>query len=171
MNFDKAINRLLGHEGGFTNNSSDPGNWTGGKIGKGQLKGTKFGISAASYPNEDIVGLTRERAVHIYWRDFWTPLRGEQLHDGVAYQLLDYAVNSGIPRAIKDYQRALGVTPDGDFGPKSQAAALTTSETDQLMRVLAYRLKFMKDLPAWRSFSRGWADRIAENLLYAAEDS
>ena len=33
MNFDKAFKLLIGHEGGFTDNRSDPGNWTGGKVG------------------------------------------------------------------------------------------------------------------------------------------
>jgi hypothetical protein len=33
----------------------DPGNWTGGAIGKGELRGTKWGISAQTYPQIDIL--------------------------------------------------------------------------------------------------------------------
>ena len=58
MNFDKAFDRLIGHEGGFTNDSRDAGNWTGGKVGVGKLVGTKFGLSAATYPTLDIKNIT-----------------------------------------------------------------------------------------------------------------
>ena len=44
--FDKVFNRVIGHEGGFQNMHHDRGNWTGGKVGEGELKGTKFGLSA-----------------------------------------------------------------------------------------------------------------------------
>lgn len=54
MTFDKAFDRLIGHEAGYSNDRRDPGNWTGGIVGKGQLKGTKFGIAANTYPNLDI---------------------------------------------------------------------------------------------------------------------
>lgn len=49
MTFDKAFNRLIGHEAGYSNDRRDPGNWTGGKVGIGTLKGTKFGIAANTY--------------------------------------------------------------------------------------------------------------------------
>ena len=42
MNFDKAFDRLIGHEGGFTNDSRDAGNWTGGKVG-GIVTGKQIG--------------------------------------------------------------------------------------------------------------------------------
>lgn len=171
INFEKAINRVLPHEGGFTRNPADPGNWTGGKVGRGQLKGTKFGISAAAYPHLDIKNLTWGQASEIYYRDFWSPLHAGRLHDGVAYQLLDFAINSGIRTAIRAYQRALRVTDDGIFGPQSLAAAEAMSETDQIMLLLAERLDWMASLSIWQTFGRGWARRIAKNLRYGAEDS
>lgn len=171
MNFDKAIGRILSHEGGYTINPADRGNWTSGTIGVGTLKGTKYGISAMTYPNEDIKNLTWNRAVELYRRDFWQPLVAERLHDGVAYQLLDFAVNSGIRNALRAYQRALGVKDDGAFGVKSLAASAAMSETDQIMRLLAERLEFMVNTKSWLDFSRGWARRIAANLRLGSEDS
>lgn len=52
--FDKAFEIVVGHEGGYTDHPSDPGGET------------KFGISKRSYPNENIKGLTLERAKQIY---------------------------------------------------------------------------------------------------------
>jgi len=159
MNFDLAIERILGHEGGYVNDPNDPGGET------------KFGISKRSYPNVDIKNLTLDQAKAIYHRDFWSKVRGDMLYDGVAYQTLDFAVNSGIETAIRYLQRALGVADDGHFGAVSAKAAKDMSESDQIMRLNAERLDFMRKLKVWPSFGKGWAGRIAENLRYGATDS
>ena len=171
MNFDTAFDRLIGHERGFSDDPNDPGNWTGGALGFGKLKGTNHGVSAASYPDLDIKGLSREDAKTIYRRDFWDKINGDRLHDGVAFQLFDFAVNSGIETAVRYLQRALGVADDGRWGPKSQAAADSTTESDTIMSLNAERLSYMTRLSNWPSASRGWARRIAGNLRYGAKDS
>lgn len=43
-----------------TDDRNDKGNWTGGRVGVGQLKGTKYGISAAAYLHLGIKSLTLE---------------------------------------------------------------------------------------------------------------
>jgi lysozyme family protein len=159
MNFDQIFDRLIGHEGGYVNHPDDPGGET------------KYGISKRSYPYLDIRKLTRDEAKTIYRKDFWEPLHGDALHDGVAFQLFDFAVNSGIDTAIRYYQRALGVADDGHFGPKSLAATQAMSESDQIMRLCAERLDYMRRLSTWPTFGKGWAGRIAENLRYGAVDS
>lgn len=169
--FNLAFDRLLGHEGNFTDDRRDRGNWTTGIIGKGQLKGTKFGISAMTYPTLNIKGLTVDDAKQIYYRDFWSKIHGEDLPDGAAFQVFDFAVNSGITTAIRYYQRAIDVADDGIFGPRSVAAAKAMSESDQIMRLNALRLDFMRRLSTWPNYGRGWAGRIVQNLLFGAEDS
>jgi lysozyme family protein len=159
MKFDDMFTRLLGHEGGYVNDPQDPGGET------------NWGISKRSYPHVDIRNMTREKARDIYYQDFWLPLNGDQLHDGVAWQLFDFAVNSGIGTAIRAYQRALGVADDGHFGPVSLAAAKAATETDQIMRLLAERLDFMTRTNNWPYHGKGWARRIAANLRFASEDS
>lgn len=168
--FDDVIGRILDHEGGFTLNPADRGNWTGGKIGSGKLKGTKYGISAMTYPNEDIANLTLAQAKFIYRRDFWDVLKADRFHDGTAFQLLDFAVNSGIPTAIKAFQRAIGVRVDGVFGPQSLAASAMFSEAAQIMLVLAERLEFMVNAGGWLTFSKGWVRRVAANLRWGVLD-
>ena len=92
--------------------------WTGGKVGKGVLKGIKQGISAASYPDEDILNLTKERAKFLYRRDFWGKVRGDQLPEQIRLHVRDFAINVGIGVAIRELQRACGVTIDGLIGQK-----------------------------------------------------
>jgi lysozyme family protein len=159
MNFDDIFTRLLGHEGGYVNHPADPGGET------------NWGISKRSYPHVNIKGLTKEAAQEIYRKDFWEPIDGDVLYDGVAFQLFDFAVNSGIQTAIRYYQRALGVADDGHFGNVSLQASKEMSESDQIMRLNAERLDYMRKLKTWPSFGSGWAGRIAENLRYGAKDS
>jgi lysozyme family protein len=158
-NFDIVFDRLMGNEGGYVNDPADPGGET------------NWGISKRSYPNVDIKNLTREQAKAIYLRDFWQPLDGDQLYDGVAFQLFDFAVNSGISTAIRAFQRALDVADDGHFGPHSLAAAQDLPEWKQIMRLLAERLDFMRKLKSWKDFGAGWAGRIADDLRYGAVDT
>uniref|UniRef100_UPI00300981B3 glycosyl hydrolase 108 family protein n=1 Tax=Acinetobacter higginsii TaxID=70347 RepID=UPI00300981B3 len=104
MNFDKAFDRLIGHEAGYSIDKRDPGNWTGGKIGIGVLKGTKYGIAANTYPNLDIKNLTLDQAKQIYKKDWWDKLGADSLHSAIVFQLWDFAVNAGKSRAIKELQ-------------------------------------------------------------------
>lgn len=157
--FRNLIERVLGHEAGYVNNPKDPGGET------------KWGISKRSYPTLDIKNLTREGAIAIYHDDFWEHIHADVLPDALDYQLLDSAVNSGIPQSLRFLQRALGVADDGHFGPHSRAALLKADLNDVLFLFLAERLEFMTKLNNWENASKGWARRIAMNLRYAAEDN
>lgn len=154
-----AINRLLGNEGGYVANPADPGGVT------------NWGISQRSYPHLDIANLTRDDAIAIYKRDFWDKIDGDAMPPGVGFQLLDFAVNSGIETAIRALQRAVGVADDGHFGPVSLAAIKAQSPADTIMKFLAERLMFMTGLSTWVDFGKGWARRIAADLRYGAADT
>ena len=169
IDFDKAFDRLIGHEGGYTNNPADDGNWTGGKQGRGILQGTKYGIAASSYPYLTIKDLTVEKAKEIYYRDYWQLIG--KAHPAIKFQLFDAAVNHGHGNAIRMLQKAVGVTDDGWWGSNSQAALDKEDHNDILMRFLGYRLKFWASLTKFTEFGRGWTIRGAENLILAAEDN
>lgn len=173
ITFDKAFDRLIGHEGKFTANPKDDGNWTGGKQGRGELKGTKYGISAASYPHLDIKNITLADAKLIYRQDFWDVVG--KVHDSVKFQLFDAAVNHGRGNAVRFLQRAVQVADDGIWGPRSQSALekfeKERGHSDILLRFAAYRFKFWASLARFNEFGAGWVIRGADNLLYAAEDN
>ena len=94
---EKALVVVFGHEGGLQCDPSDPGNWTGGKVGLGKQGCTKYGIATNTYPKEDIKKLTIERAAVLYKRDFWNPLRLSEFESqGIATEIFDTAVNCGV---------------------------------------------------------------------------
>lgn len=167
MNFDQAFHKLLGHEGGFTDDKRDPGNWTGGRVGVGELKGTNFGIAANTYPEEDIRNLTVDRAKLLYRRDFWNRIRADELPAVIRYPMFDAAVNSGVPQASRWLQRAVGATADGIIGPRTLAATNAMEPQVVLRRLLSVRLRFMTGLSNWPVHGRGWARRIADLMEIA----
>jgi lysozyme family protein len=75
-NFDRMFEIVAGHEGCLTAHPADPGNWTDGAVGAGICRGTKFGISAAAYPDLDIANLTLDAAKALYQRDYWQRIAG-----------------------------------------------------------------------------------------------
>jgi lysozyme family protein len=157
--FDTIFERLFAHEGGYVNDPADPGGET------------KYGISKRSYPRVDIRNLTREDAKDIYRRDFWEPLNLDGLSFAVKFQLCDFAVNSGIGTAIRYLQRAIGVADDGVWGPHSKSVALTISEPDLIMILIAERMIFQTKLKNWPDHGKGWTVRNAQNLRIAAKDT
>lgn len=164
MNFDESFERLVGIEGAFTDDPKDRGNWDSGVIGKGTCKGTKYGISAMSYPTLDIKNITLDQAKGIYRRDYWTPVRADELPDSVRFDVFDGAVNSGVSQSAKWLQRAVGTNPDGVIGAQTVAAARIAGP---LLPAYfnGYRLQFYTDASAWPTYSKGWARRVASNLL------
>jgi lysozyme family protein len=153
MTFEKAVERVLAHEGGWVHHENDPGGET------------KYGISKRAYPNEDIKNLTLARAKQIYKRDYWDKCRCDDLPFEVRFDVFDAAVNSGVSQASKWLQRAVGAKPDGVIGNLTIKAAQQIDGMTIAMRMNGERLKFMTDLPTWQHFGKGWARRIAENLL------
>lgn len=153
MKFDDAFKRLIGHEGALSDDPNDPGGLT------------KYGISQRSYPNVDIKALTLDEAKSIYKRDYWNAVQMEHLPEGIRFDLFDMAVNSGVSQAVKTLQRAVGAGEDGKLGPVTIAAVRDFSEAQVVARFNGARLMFMTDLMTWQHFGKGWARRIAANLM------
>ncbi len=157
--FDVVFDRLIGNEGGYVNDPKDPGGET------------NWGISKRSYPDLDIKALTRDQAKAIYLRDFWQRGHMDEYDPAIAFQIFDFAVNSGIDTALRKLQAAVRVADDGHIGPVTVAAIKAMSVTDLIMRFAAQRLRFMTKLRNWPQAGAGWVNRIANDLDYGAEDS
>lgn len=157
MDFDRAFDRLIAHEGGYVNDPRDPGGET------------KFGIAKRSYPSLNIANLTRDDAKAIYRRDFWDVLANA--HPAVKFQVFDFAVNSGIGTAIRKLQAAIGAADDGVWGKVSADKLGAMDLNDVLMRFAAQRLNYYTALSTWPTFGKGWARRVAGQLNYSAEDN
>ena len=138
----------LAYEGELSMNRSDPGNWTGGKVGVGTLKGTNFGIAASSHPSLDIAHLTKAEAEAIYRAEYWAPAGCEALPAGLDLSHFDGTVNSGRGRSAKWLAKADTIASAGTVAARIQAYN-------------SARLSFDQALANWRRFGKAWGARVA----------
>ncbi len=143
-NLPNCLPVTFAYEGGLSMIRSDPGNWTGGKVGVGALNGTNFGIAASSHPTLDIKALTRAEAGAIYEREYWGPAGCEALPTGLDLSHFDGTVNSGRGRSGRWLARA------GSGAVADRIHAYTTA-----------RLSFDQALRSWRTFGKAWGARCA----------
>jgi lysozyme family protein len=157
MNFDEAFQRVIGSEGGYSNDPADPGG------------ATRYGISKRAYPGEDIPSLTLERAKLLYRRDYWGAAGCDAVPEQVRYPLFDMAVNQGVRAAIKALQHGVGETEDGILGPLTLQAAQSAPVWRVLFRFDAARLCTYTELDdaRWARFGRGLIRRVAQTMTEA----
>lgn len=155
MDFDLAFDKLLGHEGGYSNHPSDPGGET--------MWGITARVARANGYLGDMRSMPRHMAKDLYRKLYWNKVRADELPAALRYPMFDAAVNSGPKQAICWLQRAVDVGEDGQIGPMTLAAAQRAGAAAAI-RLTAERLDFMTSLPTWGAFGRGWARRIASIL-------
>jgi lysozyme family protein len=168
MDWDTALTHLLDIEGGFTDDSADPGN----KLPDGRPGCTNLGVTQAAWEayigrkvtHDEMRALTRKDVDPFYRAMYWDSIRADDLPQLLRYAVFDAGVNSGPVTAIRWLQQAVGATPDGILGPKTLAAINELNHDATLRRMLAKRLTAMTSMSGWPSFSRGWARRVATLL-------
>jgi lysozyme family protein len=157
MNFDQAFENLIGNEGGYSYHTEDKGGET--------MWGITYAVARSQGYFGPMYALSRSQAKDIYFRCYWQPILASQLPPDVCFDVFDGAVNSGVVQSAKWLQRAIGVDDDGVIGPITLAAAGMVPSGALRAKYNGQRLAFMTDLPNWGSFGKGWAKRIAKNLL------
>jgi len=159
--FQQAMDWLAGYEGGFVNHPKDPGGAT--MRGVTQRVYDAYMKSKGLYPRS-VKHLTDKEHDAIYREQYWLPIKGDELPNGVAAALFDYGVNSGTSRAVKTLQRIVGASPDGVVGLHTLAKVndyVKRYGQAQLIKKLSMeRLAFVKRLKTWPTFGKGWQRRI-----------
>jgi lysozyme family protein len=166
--FNTAFAQTIGLEGKYSNDEKDPGNWTGGAVNKGELKGTMYGISAAAYPTLDIPSLGLPQVKGIYQKDFWDRLRCDTLPDIVAIALFKEGVNMGPTGAAKALQRSLRVTPaDGVIGQVTTGVATSTAPKQVLEGFLTECAYEYTQMENFDKYGKGWLSRVIQTAVEA----
>jgi lysozyme family protein len=157
MKFDEAFEKLIGHEGRYSNHPDDPGGET--------MFGVTIKVARAHGYTGPMVDLPLDTAKDIYRTAYWDTVRADDLPEAVRFDVFDASVNSGPGQAVRFLQRATGSTDDGRLGPLTLRAVKAMDPQLLDKRLNGYRLRFMAELKNWPSFGRGWAARIATNLI------
>lgn len=157
MTFDEAFTKLMEHEGGHSNHPDDPGGET--------MWGITLRVARANGYVGEMRNMPQPVAKAIAKSLYWDKVHADSLPVQARYSAFDAAYNSGHAAAIKMLQRALGVEADGILGPKTLEAAAKADAVRLAARLNAHRLLLMTDLNNWQSFGKGWARRVAKNIL------
>lgn len=154
--FERAIEVVLAHEGGYSDHPADRGG------------PTNYGLSSRANPDVDIEALTRDEAVEIYWSRYWTGKHYDLLPERIAVKVFDLAVNMGHSPAVCCLQRALRavgqhVTVDGLVGRETAGAAAMLCELAVISALRSeaageYRVLLVRN-PTLSPFASGWLSR------------
>ncbi len=157
--FGQALAKVLLSEGAYSNDPQDPGG------------ATNFGITQRVYDAwrtqhgqliQSVKFISKDDVAAIYRANYWNAVQGDHLPAGVSYVVFDGAVNSGVSRSVKWLQNAVHVTADGQIGPVTLRAVAAYGNASKLIDAICdQRLAFLKGLPTWPHFGKGWGARIA----------
>ncbi len=171
--FEEALNVVLLHEGGYSDNKADKGGPTKYGISLRLLKDIKYDVDGdGDSDKDDIVHLTRTDADKIYLKNFWLANNFNLLeNEAIAIKLMDCSVNLGARRtAILTYQTLNEIlVEDLPIGEKFDDKLLDIlNNIDDRVFVDVLRLeqaKFYETLiklnPEFKVFKNGWARRAA----------
>ena len=157
-NYDKCLELILHHEGGYVNHPKDPGGET------------NLGVTKRVYEEwggtKDMVDLTVEDVAPIYEKNYWGREKGDDLPSGLDLCVFDFAVNAGPGRAAKYLQSMIGTTVDGGIGPNTLKAVYNYVEEVGLQGMIeeyqSGRISYYEQLSTFETFGRGWTRRVNE---------
>lgn len=157
-NFEESLAHVLKHEGGYVDHPKDPG----GATNLGCTKKVWEEWVGHEVTKDDIKALTIADVSPLYKARYWDKCRGDDLPRGVDFAVFDLAINSGVGRASKLLQRAVGVAADGAIGPATLAAVADANPRELATKICELRLAFLQVLPTWETFGKGWGRRVKE---------
>ena len=158
-NFDKCLEMLLHHEGGYVWHEADPGGET------------NLGVTKKVYQDwggtKDMIDLTVEDVAPIYKKNYWDRCKCDELSSGLDWAVFDWAVNSGTKRVSTALQKACGAERDGVIGNKTLALANGQDVKYMIEEIGVIRQSFYESLRTFKTFGRGLTRRNKETTEQA----
>lgn len=138
-NWERSFALTLKHEGGYADNPKDPG----GATNLGITIGTLSDWLGHKASKADVKALTPDAVKPIYRKNYWNAIGADRMEPGFDYACYDLAVNSGVGRAITMSKNVTGASPEA-----------------RIKALCAARLAFLRRLPTWPTFGKGWLARV-----------
>lgn len=166
-NFDKALELVLKHEGGYVDHPRDPG----GATNYGVTKKVYETYMGREVTKQEVKDMPLEAVGEIYKRKYWDKIRGDDLPSGLDWCVFDFAVNAGVSRASKILQGFLRTSVDGIIGSGTLQAIddYPTSIKGVIETYTAQRSSFYRTLSTYDTFGKGWDKRCYETRKTAIE--
>ena len=162
-NYDKCLETILHHEGGYVNHPKDPGGET------------NLGVTKRVYlehgGKKDMKDLLVEDVAPIYKKGYWDKMKGDQLPNGLDLCVFDFGVNAGPGRAAKYLQTMIGTVADGGIGPNTLKAVAEYVEAHGIDKTITNfqnaRQGYYEKLSTFDTFGKGWTRRVNETTELA----
>ena len=159
--FDTCVDYVLGHEGGLSEDASDPGGTTNFGISlrflrEVNLDSLKRAGIFGEVTKQTVIDLTLEQAKSLYFSEFWNHCPFDRIQNGIlAEYIFDMCVNHGIAEAVKLTQRACCaaqkqkdyVKDDGIFGAGT-LSAINRASFMLTPALIATRAGYMRQIVA-----------------------
>lgn len=152
----------------------DDPNDTGGRTCMGVIQRVYNSYrQARGEDHRDVWMISDDEIRAIYLRQYWMPLRADELPMAVAVKVFDMGVNAGIGVGARVLQRALGnVAIDSHIGGATIAAAIEAYRVDAvglLQRIGDERMKYYRQCRTWPHHGNGWTRRNTATLDHAMQ--
>lgn len=160
--FDICLAETLKWEGFWSDDPHDSGGATMRGITIGVFAGARgevLNAASAERLKRELRAISDDEVRAIYWRNYWVPLRADELPPGVDLAVFDFGVNSGITRAAKYVQRVVGARVDGHIGDATLRAIDEADPVAVIERLMADRRAFLRQIPTFWRFGKGWMNR------------
>ena len=165
VNYDKCLETILHHEGGYVNHPKDPGGET------------NLGVTKKVYQEhggtKDMKDLLVEDVAPIYKKGYWDKMKCDDIPSGLDLCLFDFGVNAGPGRAAKFLQSMIGTTVDGGIGPNTLAKLeeyiRENGEHEAVNKYQEMRQKYYEQLSTFDTFGKGWTRRVEETTKLALD--
>jgi lysozyme family protein len=179
-NFDKAIEKVLAHEGGYVNDPVDRGGETNWGISYRFLEKQVFGYG--NVPPNYVRNLTRDQAKELYRKYFWDKVSGDAIKAyAVSFPIFDMAVNKGPHVVVNHVREVFGqamipMTEAGAYMPTETLRRLNNLNTEYeqsefIKRFVAVQKEHYNEIvannPSQKRFITGWYNRLASLESYA----
>lgn len=164
--FDVFLPILLGFEGGYVNDPTDPGGETNKGITMKTFQQCSRSLLGVEPTSDNLKALTDAQAGTIYNSLYWGKIHGDAFaSQDLANIVCDFYVNAGA-NATKLLQRVLNgmganLTEDGAIGPGSLQALAAVDQVQAYRQYKQGRMDYYQALaPRFPQFIKGWMNRV-----------
>ena len=162
-NYDKCLETILHHEGGYVNHPKDPGGET------------NLGVTKRVYEEwggtKNMKDLQVSDVAPIYKKNYWDKMKGDDLPGGLDSCVFDFGVNAGPGRAAKYLQKMIGTVVDGGIGPNTLAKLDSYVKEHTIQETIekyqSMRQEYYESLSTFSTFGKGWTRRVEETTTLA----
>ena len=162
-NYDKCLETILHHEGGYVNHPKDPG----GETNLGVTKRVYLEHGGTKAMKDLLV----EDVAPIYKKGYWDKMKGDELPNGLDLCVFDFGVNAGPGRSAKYLQTMIGTVADGGIGPNTLKKLGEYVEEHGLEKCIedyqGARQDYYEKLSTFATFGKGWTRRVDETTELA----